>query len=107
MNHDLTPSHEPDNDRYVITDDSTVVGFTEYHLRGGDHYFFYHTLIDDDYAGQGVGSKLARFALDDVREKGGFVVPLCPFIAGWIEKHPDYQDLVDRVIWDRVTRSQG
>lgn len=107
MSSDFTPRPDPDNDRYVIEQDGTVVGFTEYHLRGGNHYFFYHTEIDDSYAGQGVGSKLARFALDDVRNQGGLVVPLCPFIAGWIEKHPEYQDIVDRVIWERVTRGQG
>lgn len=107
MNSEFTPRHDPENDRYVIEHNGEIVGFTEYHLRGGNHYFFYHTSIHDSYAGQGVGSTLARFALDDVREKGALVVPLCPFIAGWIENHPDYRDLIDQVIWDRVTQSLG
>jgi hypothetical protein len=36
-----------------------------------------------------------RAALDDVRSRGGTVVPLCPFVRGWIERHPEYRDLVD------------
>ena len=50
--------------------------------------------MSDDYEGQGAGSQLAREALDDVRRRGLGVVALCPFIAGWIERHPDYADLV-------------
>ena len=56
---------------------------------------FTHTEVEDRFEGQGVGSALARFALDDVRAAGTRkVLPLCPFIKGWIEKHPDYADLV-------------
>lgn len=100
------PRPDPDNSRYVVEDDTGVIGYTEYHLRGGNHYFFYHTVIDDEHEGKGVGSKLARYALDDVRARGGSVVPLCPFIAAWLERHPDYQDLVDQEIMERVGRTQ-
>lgn len=97
-----TVRHEPENDRYVVEVDGQEAGFSEYHLRGGNHYFFYHTELGEQYAGQGIGSKLARFALDDVRNNGGLVVPLCPFIAGWMEKHPEYDDLVDAEIMKRI-----
>ena len=50
--------------------------------------------VDDAFEGQGVGSALARTALDDVRASGRSAVPKCPFIRGWIDKHPDYADLV-------------
>ena len=50
--------------------------------------------IDDAYEGQGLGSRLARAALDDARGRGLRVRPLCPFIRGWIKRHEDYQDLV-------------
>lgn len=94
--------HDPENDRYVVEVDGEIAGYTEYHLRGGSHYFFYHTELFDGYAGQGIGSKLARFALDDVRSKEGMIVPLCPFIAAWMEKHPEYNDLIDTVIMERI-----
>lgn len=97
--------HDKENDRYVIEIDGEVAGYTEYHLRGHNHYFFYHTELHDDYAGQGLGSKLARYALDDVRSHGGLVIPLCPFIAAWMEKHDDYDDLVDTVIMKRIHRT--
>ena len=42
----------------------------------------------------GLGSRLVQAALDDVRGKGERVVPLCSFVRGWIERHPDYADLV-------------
>ena len=50
--------------------------------------------MDDAFEGQGVGSSLVRQELDDVRARGGLRVrPSCPFVRGWIDKHPDYADL--------------
>ncbi|MEV5569058.1 GNAT family N-acetyltransferase [Spirillospora sp. NPDC052269] len=81
--------------RYEITVDGTLAGFSEYVLRAnGRMVVFTHTEIFPEFEGQGVGGALARGALDDVRAGERTVVPLCPFIKGWIEKHPDYQDLV-------------
>jgi len=53
-----------------------------------------HTEVPEESEGQGVGDALVRFVLDDARARGLAVVPLCPFIASWIERHPDYKDLV-------------
>ena len=56
---------------------------------------FLHTEVLPAFEGKGIGGALARGALDDVRAHGTRgVVPLCPFIKGWLEKHPDYDDLV-------------
>ncbi|GAA0278831.1 GNAT family N-acetyltransferase [Actinomadura nitritigenes] len=79
--------------RYEIRVDGGLAGFAEYERRGGA-VVFTHTEVDPAFEGKGIGSALARGALDDVRAKGDPVVPLCPFIKKWIEKHPDYQDLV-------------
>ena len=57
---------------------------------------FTHTEIDPDAEGSGLGGTLVRGALDDVRQKGGRVVPRCSFVRGWIERHPEYGDLVDQ-----------
>ncbi len=83
-----------DRSRYEILVDGEVAGFAQYVMRGG-RIVFVHTEIDDAYEGKGVGSELAKGALDDVRSRGLPVLPLCPFIAGYIERHPEYQDLVD------------
>ncbi|GAA4228630.1 GNAT family N-acetyltransferase [Actinomadura meridiana] len=79
--------------RYEISLDGDVAGFVEYE-RGDSALVLAHTEVGSDYEGKGVGSSLARGVLDDVRAKGLSVVPLCPFIRKWIEKHPDYQDMV-------------
>lgn len=53
-----------------------------------------HTVVDDAAEGRGVGSALARHALDAARDAGRRVRPTCPFVASWIERHPAYADLV-------------
>lgn len=64
-----------------------------YQMRDGQRVFT-HTEVPKSLSGQGVGSALARGALDDARARGMTVVPLCSFIAGYIKRHPEYQDLV-------------
>jgi predicted GNAT family acetyltransferase len=50
--------------------------------------------MDDAVSGQGLGSKLIKEALDDVRAKGRQVLPFCPFVNDYISRHPEYADLV-------------
>lgn len=83
----------PERSRFEILVDGAVAGFAIYRLAPG-RITFVHTEIDDAYAGQGLGGKLARAALDTARARGLAVRPDCPFIKGWIAKHPDYADLV-------------
>ncbi|MGK5550165.1 GNAT family N-acetyltransferase [Actinomadura kijaniata] len=87
-------TNNADAGRYEIRTDGELAGFAEYRLRGDGTAVFTHTEIDPRFEGRGLGGKLARGALDDVRGRGVKAVPVCPFIKGWIEKHPDYQDLV-------------
>lgn len=71
-----------------------VAGFAEYQLTD-ELIIFTHTEVHPGHEGEGIGSTLARAALDAVREEGTRrVLPLCPFIKGWIERHRDYADLV-------------
>jgi predicted GNAT family acetyltransferase len=60
----------------------------------GDEIVFDHTVVPQALEGQGVGSALVAGALDDVRQRGLKVVPLCSFVKGWIERHPEAQDLL-------------
>lgn len=85
----------PDLGRYEAAVGGAVVGVAFYRLRG-ETITFTHTEVDPAARGGRVGSKLARFALDDARARGLRVRPDCPFIRGYIERHPDYQDLVTR-----------
>jgi predicted GNAT family acetyltransferase len=88
-----TVTDAPDNSRYEIRDGDQLLGQAVYQRRG-DQVVFTHTEVDMDKERSGLGSTLVRGALDDVRTKGGTVVPLCSFVRGWIERHPEYQDLV-------------
>jgi predicted GNAT family acetyltransferase len=82
-----------DRSRYEALVDGEVAGFAAYR-REGTTVTFTHTEVDDAYEGQGVGSSLVREALDDARAQGLAVRPLCPFVKAWIDRHPEYQDLV-------------
>ncbi len=55
---------------------------------------FVHTEVPPELGGKGIGSKLIKGALDQVRAAGLKVVPRCPFVKAYIEKHPDYADLL-------------
>jgi hypothetical protein len=82
-----------DGHRFEARLDGQLVGFAEYRLDGGT-IVFTHTQVDDAAEGRGVGSALAVFGLDDARRRGLAVVPKCPFIRSYIERHPAYADLV-------------
>lgn len=90
---DLTVADVPERSRYEARDGDSVAGFAEYQL-AQRLVVFTHTLVEPAYEGQGVGGRLVRAALDDVRGKGLHVLALCPFVKSWIVSHPDYQDLV-------------
>jgi predicted GNAT family acetyltransferase len=83
----------PAHHRYDITVDEQVAGFTVYERRPG-LIAFMHTEIGDEWEGHGLGSTLVRGALDDVRTQGLGVLPYCPFVRSWLERHEDYVDLV-------------
>lgn len=55
---------------------------------------FIHTEVPPELGGKGIGSRLIRSALDQVRAAGLKVIPQCPFVKAFIDKHPDYQDLL-------------
>jgi predicted GNAT family acetyltransferase len=68
-------------------------GIAQY-LRTARVIAFIHTEVDLAYEGQGIGGALVRQSLDEARASGLKVLAACPFYAGWIAKHPDYQDLL-------------
>ena len=99
-----TVTHDPDRHRYVVTVDGVPLG-TSVYSRSGDLVIFVHTEIEPEGEGRGLGSTLVRAALDDVAAHGGRVVPLCPFVADWIERRPDYRELVDEQMTAAYRRS--
>lgn len=60
----------------------------------GDTLIYDHTIVPTALGGQGIGSQLAKYALDYAREQGKKVVPSCSFIAHYVQKNPEYAELV-------------
>ena len=86
--------NNPTGYRYELWADGELAGYTQYVLDRG-RIAFLHTEIYESYEGLGLGGRLARAALDDARSKGLVVMPFCPFVAGFIERHiEEYGDLV-------------
>ncbi|MCW2614018.1 MAG: N-acetyltransferase [Frankiales bacterium] len=84
---------DPAAGRFEVLVDDEVAGCAEYRLEG-EALAFTHTVVEPRFEGQGIGSALARGALDAARERGVAVLPYCPFLRTWVESHPEYVDLV-------------
>lgn len=85
----------PEKSRYELRLDGRLVGLAAYRRSDG-RISFTHTEVDESCEGRGFGSRLAAAALDDARRQNLRVLPLCPFVAHYVETHPEYQDLVRR-----------
>ncbi|WP_117000634.1 GNAT family N-acetyltransferase [Desertimonas flava] len=90
----ITVGENADADRYEIHVDGALGGFAQYVRRNGRTYFV-HTEIDPAFGGRGLGGQLVKAALDSERAAERPIVPLCPFVKAFVERHPAYQDLVD------------
>jgi uncharacterized protein len=89
---ELIVTHNPKASRFELEKDGHLA-VLEYLLEPGK-IVFTHTGVPEALGGQGLGSLLARAGLDYARAQKLSVVPLCSFIAGYIQKHPEYQDLI-------------
>jgi predicted GNAT family acetyltransferase len=79
--------------RYEIWLGDAGAGFVAYRREPGTIVLI-HTDIEPAFAGKGLGSRLVAGTLDDLRRRGLKVVPVCPFVAAYIRRHPEYDDLV-------------
>jgi predicted GNAT family acetyltransferase/glutaredoxin len=78
----------PEKSRYELRLDGRLIGLAVYRRRNG-RIVFTHTEVDEACSGRGFGTRLAQEAVADARRQGLEIVPLCPFIANYVEKHPD------------------
>lgn len=85
--HDNAAEH-----RYELTVDgqTAIAAYTD---KDGVRVFT-HTLVPPELEGHGVGTRLVAGALADVRARGLKIVPQCPFVAAYVERHPETRDLV-------------
>jgi predicted GNAT family acetyltransferase len=85
----------PDARRYEALVGDRVAGFVDYRP-AGTRRLLIHTEVDSEFEGRGIGSQLARGVLDDIRARGMTATVHCPFITAYLERHPDYEDIVER-----------
>ena len=90
---DIAVSRNEKKHQYEAHLNGQRVGLSRFQLAPGQ-ITFTHTEVEPEFEGKGVGSTLAKRALDDVRARGEKVVAQCPFIKEYIERHPAYADLL-------------
>jgi predicted GNAT family acetyltransferase len=91
MSHQVT--HNFDEHRYEITVDGILAGFTQAE-EDGEVVVLPHTVVFEQFEGQGLAGELVAGALDDIRVRGKKIVAQCPYVARFVEKHSDYADLL-------------
>jgi uncharacterized protein len=84
----------PEKHRFELDFGDGSFAIAEYTLPAGK-IVFTHTEVPPAHEGQGIGSALVRFALRSARDRGLKVIPICPFVAAYIKKHEEEQDLLD------------
>lgn len=87
--------------RYEARIDGELAGFAAYIPADGMRVIT-HTEVDPAHEGKGVGSALTKFALDDLRTRGEKVMPICPFVVAYLQRHPEYADLAFNAPASRV-----
>ena len=81
--------------RYEARVDGQLAALADY-IPTEELVAFTHTEVLPGFAGRGVASVLVRWALEDVRGQDLAVLAVCPYVSGWIARHPDHQDLLYR-----------
>ncbi len=93
--HDVTIRHNPARHRFEVMTSGTVIGkavYTEYDGGASPERIFYHTVINEEYGGQGLAGKLAKVALTETVESGRAIVAVCPYIKKYVRKHPEFAE---------------
>ncbi|WP_127125108.1 GNAT family N-acetyltransferase [Georgenia sp. SYP-B2076] len=89
----ITIRHNSAAHRFELLDEGRVIGEADYlpfdGAAGGQRIFF-HTVVDEEYGGQGWGSRLATVALEDTVAAGMTIVPVCPYIHAFLGRHPEF-----------------
>jgi hypothetical protein len=90
---DIVVNDNSERHRYEAVVDGTVAGSITYRDRPDGARVFLHTETDPAFAGKGVASSLVRQSLEAEREHGRQIVPVCPFVAAYLGRHPEFQNI--------------
>jgi hypothetical protein len=94
-------THDPDETRFEARVGGVFAGASYYRYRGG-RMVLLHTEVQPEFEGRGVGSRLTKLALETARHDDEMVVPLCPFVETYIERHEEYADLLDEEMFHQM-----
>ncbi|MBS2538234.1 N-acetyltransferase [Catenulispora sp. NF23] len=89
----VTVVENKERGRYEARVNGALAGVLAYSVQDGVAVMP-HTMVEPQFEGRGLGALMAETALDDARARGLKVAPRCWFVAAFIEKNPEYQDLV-------------
>lgn len=90
---DVKREDGPTGGRYLVTIDGHTAEMT-YSKAGATRIIIDHTGVPDALRGKGAGQAMVKQAVEDAREAGIKIIPLCPFAKAQIEKHPEWQDVL-------------
>ncbi|MBG6085348.1 GNAT family N-acetyltransferase [Zhihengliuella flava] len=93
VHEDLRLDHDEDRGRYSLWQGATFIGFLEY-TRHADTLTLQHTIISEAYSRRGYARALVTLVLDEVRAQGARIVPECSYVAGFLRRYPEYDDLL-------------
>ena len=87
----------PDRERFevLVAEDGTMASLVTYR-RSQAWIALLHTEVQAGFEGRGIGSRTAQLIFDDARTRGLKIVPKCPFILRWLERHPEQHDILLR-----------
>ncbi len=90
----LKVTHDEANQQFEIAlDDKKAL--IQYKKQGDDTLNLFHTEVPKEFEGKGVGSRLVKQTLDQIKAEGKKIVPSCPFVAIYVKRHPEYQTMVE------------
>jgi predicted GNAT family acetyltransferase len=92
---DVIVRDDPAGNRYELLIDGVRAGDLHY-LPTRGAVVLVHTEIAPELEGQGFGGRLISGALEDLRTRGLIIIPVCPFVRSYLERHPEYADLLER-----------
>ncbi|HNX53989.1 MAG TPA: GNAT family N-acetyltransferase [Prolixibacteraceae bacterium] len=92
MDYPLIDNTEKKQYEFQIEDELARIEY----IKAQGKIFLTHTEVPAKFEGKGIGSALVKQVLDDIRQKGLTLVPLCPFVAAYINRHPEYNALLSQ-----------
>jgi predicted GNAT family acetyltransferase len=104
VNPEMNVQKNGDSGSYEAVVNGQVVGMIVYHApRGDQRVTLSHTIVEPEYRGRGIATRLVKHALDDLRAQDLKLTNYCPFVADYIADHPEYKELVDSRFPGRAT----